>query len=977
MAFPATPLDLLVELQLGDEWVDVTAYVRAASGIELSRGRPAQQSSATADPAHLTLTLENVDGRFTPRNPRSAYYGLLTRNTPIRVSVRPRLTTTTMADLADAFGRTVAAGDTWGDADTGQTWTARNSGVLTNKHSVSSGAGKLLCSSANDIVGTIIDNVDAVWNDVNYFATFTVPAATGSGSIRLTLTSRRYVTIAGTAMANGPFVQALCNVGGTVTLRAFTADQVQIGSDVTVSGLTHSGQALRMRMQTAGLTVMGKIWDASGAEPAAWGVTGTDSLAEDGVRGAGSASLSVQPLTGNTNVPFTASVDNVAITAIEPLFCGEIASWPASWTPGASTTKGDVTVSIEAYGILRRINRPSKQPPQAALYRYINAHKDLTTDVLAGTTWALTAYWALTDGQLATAGQPTLTGGGKVAVMDVVPTSGHSKNEYFSQGDLNAPWLDNVIAMQGADSFLGAANMAATTTSGTKRWAVDWVRSGAESATGTLMQVFTKEGSSWQVKCAPPSTCLIIDPDGDTADTVAAATAIPLFDGAPHHLRLIVFETGALEWDALLYIDGAAALPGAASYIAPATTLSPVKYVKHIDAAAHTTRYAAGHVTVWTGQGPDIEETAKAALGYTAIDAITFTGETAGERIIRLCGEEGIPLRYIATVPDIPGDPTLTETVGPQPTAAPIDLIRAAADADHGLLYECRGELGLTYRARESLEDQAAALALTYTTDGHLQPGLQPTDDDVQVVNDVTATRLFGSDSRYQVTTGPLSVSAPPDGVGRYDSKVNVTVLSDTRALHCAEWLANLGTVDESRWPAIPQALHHIATHSLSALYASAIRADLGDRLTIATLPDFLAPKTVDQLIQGYTERLDQYTWNRDWITAPATPYAVGVWEGSGEFLGRWDAELSTLAANATSSATSLSVATSSGSLWTTAGGDVPFDINISGVRITVTAISGASSPQTFTVTRSTDGFDIALLSGAAVTLWAPTRWGL
>jgi hypothetical protein len=61
--------------------------------------------------------------------------------------------------------------------------------------------------------------------------------------------------------------------------------------------------------------------------------------------------------------------------------------------------------------------------------------------------------------------------------------------------------------------------------------------------------------------------------------------------------------------------------------------------------------------------------------------------------------------------------------------------------------------------------------------------------------------------------------------------------------------------------------------------------------------------------------------------------------------------------------------------LWTTTG--TPFDINLDGERCTVTAVSGASSPQTFTVTRSVNGVSKAHAVGATVALWTPVYYGI
>ncbi len=66
-------------------------------------------------------------------------------------------------------------------------------------------------------------------------------------------------------------------------------------------------------------------------------------------------------------------------------------------------------------------------------------------------------------------------------------------------------------------------------------------------------------------------------------------------------------------------------------------------------------------------------------------------------------------------------------------------------------------------------------------------------------------------------------------------------------------------------------------------------------------------------------------------------------------------------------SETSFTVAIASGHLWTTSAAQFPFDIIVGGERMTVTAISGASSPQTFTVTRSVNGVQKSHLAGVAV----------
>lgn len=86
MSFPETILPITVEIQLGAlGWVDISSDVYSREPIVITRGR-SDEASAT-EPARCTLQINNRQGQFSPRRPASPYFGLLGRNTPIRVSV--------------------------------------------------------------------------------------------------------------------------------------------------------------------------------------------------------------------------------------------------------------------------------------------------------------------------------------------------------------------------------------------------------------------------------------------------------------------------------------------------------------------------------------------------------------------------------------------------------------------------------------------------------------------------------------------------------------------------------------------------------------------------------------------------------------------------------------------------------------------------------------------------------------------------
>jgi len=73
-------------------WTNITAYVRPGLGpVTCSGGR--NSLAGTADPAQITLTLDNTDGRFTARSPLlrngqpNPYFPNVVRNTPLKVAI--------------------------------------------------------------------------------------------------------------------------------------------------------------------------------------------------------------------------------------------------------------------------------------------------------------------------------------------------------------------------------------------------------------------------------------------------------------------------------------------------------------------------------------------------------------------------------------------------------------------------------------------------------------------------------------------------------------------------------------------------------------------------------------------------------------------------------------------------------------------------------------------------------------------------
>ncbi len=365
-----------------------------------------------------------------------------------------------------------------------------------------------------------------------------------------------------------------------------------------------------------------------------------------------------------------------------------------------------------------------------------------------------------------------------------------------------------------------------------------------------------------------------------------------------------------------------------------------------------------GHVGLWQGS-PSAFAAAQAALGYP--------GEPAGTRISRLCTESGIPFTSTGTLAD-------TVPLGPQHPDPLTEILREAAAADFGFLYDRLDAVGLHYRTRRSCENQAAALTLNFGS-RQVAPPFEPAGDDLPIRNDVTVTRRDGASSRRLLTAGRISTAAPPAGVGTYDEQVTVNAAGDGHILDdIAGWRLHMGTVDEDRFPRLTVDLDRYP--SLAAA-VNALRP--GDRIDVTGLPPHLSVDPLTLIIEGWTEQLGTHRRVITFNCAPESPYRVAVYQpGKGATVHKYDAAASTLDSGVTSTAASLSVATPTGHpLWTTDDAEDGFDIAIGGERMTVSDISGGASPQTFTVVRSVNGVVKAHSAGAGVRLWRTPVYAL
>jgi hypothetical protein len=327
-------------------------------------------------------------------------------------------------------------------------------------------------------------------------------------------------------------------------------------------------------------------------------------------------------------------------------------------------------------------------------------------------------------------------------------------------------------------------------------------------------------------------------------------------------------------------------------------------------------------------------------------------GETATDRLARICNEEGVPIEIVGTS-DI--------VMGAQPIDTFVNIIRECETADGGVLTDGRGP-GLRYTARSQRYNTPVALTLDASA-GQVGDPFQPTDDDQRNRNVVAVDRKNGSRATAQDVTGTVGT----DAIGTYDTSLTVNVASDSILENRAAWEVHLGTVDEPyRYPTL-----NLDLSATPGVASGWLATPLDSRLDVTNV-DAVASQhpggTISLLLEGYSETLTPFDWT---ISANCSPYSPWQVFTLNDELGRLETGGSSIAAAASAGSSTLSVATTGQVLWTTSAvypGDFPLYIKVAGLQVTVTAIVGTTSPQTFTVDPTTVTKN--LHAGDAVTLW-------
>ncbi|MFF4610321.1 hypothetical protein ACFY1Q_11720 [Streptomyces albidoflavus] len=807
----AFPLDIRTELSLDGVWTDVSGDVYVRDPKVISRGRR-DQGSAT-DPSSLSLTLNNRDGKFSPRNAMSPLYGLIGRNTRIRVSVPGAGTPYLQLDGSTKHVSTpdtaalAITGDLDVRADLAPNWYGTDDQSVIGKWDTDAGETSWLLRIDQ---GALSFYTTYAVSGTTWFSTRPLPALPPRASVRATYqadngSGQRVVRLYWAESLVGPWAQIgdPAYFAGTGAIAASSAPLSIAPSlrptDPATSITPFVGRGYAFEVRNG---IDGPVVAAPDFTTLAPGTT---------------------TFTDSAGLPWT--LYGAEVRGREDRFHGEVSTWPAKWSVDGS----DVWTPIQASGILRRLGQGQK-PLDSALRRRIPSGNPV-------------AYWPFEEDSLAARAYSPLPGVDPAAVTGI---------EFGA--------LDTLISSSPLPRLTAAASLSAKVPASMPSgdWQVEFVYTADDKVPTDWAEVISVSSPNgtvrrWQV-LMKKDRGWVRGYDSSGTDIVNQQVTLGA-DVFHDWLRLRLWASqsaGVVSWWAIWDRVG-----GRAGGIGRTFTGSAGR-VSYVTANwdAGTEGWGFGHLTVLPSSNNGLMDNSDDA----------FHGETAIERLTRLAVEERIPLSRIA-------GPLPAMHVGYQRQATILTLLEAAADADGGILLEDPARVGLVYRDRSSLYAQDPALTLSYTAPG-LGPDLEPVDDDSDVRNDITVTRDGGSSGRATLTAGALSVQPPPNGIGLYDEAVTLSLADDTQPEPVANWRLHLGTYDGARYPTVSVVLHKPGA---DVHIPAVLGLREGDKIRLTDLPSWVAHGPVDLIVQGWSETLEPYRWEIVFNCSPAGPWNTAV----------------------------------------------------------------------------------------------------
>jgi hypothetical protein len=595
------------------------------------------------------------------------------------------------------------------------------------------------------------------------------------------------------------------------------------------------------------------------------------------------------------------------------------------------TVRGNRWVDVRVGGMLTRVGF-WRDPLASPLF----------TSITGQYATNLRGYFTLEDGRdstsLANVSHPTKTGrfnGVTLANADGPGGSGPVL-EMSATGSLTTPYA----AMSTTAGWQLAFAFRTTTADVTLRPVWEWR---------------TTNGYTWQWRVTSTVyNLLITDSSGATILNESYGHGTGAGTGQWIYTRVKVqIVAGNTQIEPSWYAEDVDALYGITTSYAGTNMGAPTQSTANGNVTTTGARYA--HHLVVTGVSDDLEsdDFQDAFIGYRR--------ERAADRFARLCASRGLYYQ-------VRGTSSRTARMGVQPQLVFQDQLKEIRITEGGLIFDRADNIGVILATRDYLYEQAASPALELTYPTHTAGTLEEVAAAGDLYNVVTAKNTTGSSSTAVLTTGRYGTANPPTGAGRLDKTVEPNLASDGPLADVANWWLRYWTQGGPRFDSIS-----VDADGQPGLVTDLNAAEPGMfiRLTGRT------PDPLLLLILSTGQKTHRKGNLFTFRVANASIFNVGVYDDAGS---RYDSASTTLAAGATSTATTLLLTTRNyHDRWSTTS--LPYPLAIAGERVTATAMTAAVSAggvwtQTATVTRSVNAVVKAQLSGAQVQLADPVYYG-
>lgn len=661
--------------------------------------------------------------------------------------------------------------------------------------------------------------------------------------------------------------------------------------------------------------------------------------------------------------------------------------YATSWKPKRG--RGGVRlVRLQAHGVARRFKQGTSEP-KSAIRRFLDAQPSAAGAALSGPV----GYWSLEDSNGATSAASTLPGG---TAMTVTGGSSSGAGVQFgaAQGRTQPASTGFEVPRIGTKSLVSLAEggtlSAVLPSSGEPRYGVQFIGfvwafgSGADIV---LARWFTPGGTFFRYEVISRDATGFVEVVGHTTGSGGSGTLLCSTDPtAPiDEWEIVVYQRrNGANVETYFYMSQTltGAQVGYASFDSRAGTFALPRHIflnpdratadgtPIVGSENLRTDISAGHLAVWHDVPNFMTTATTSSITGTACSPWNgWIGESATDRLARLCAEEGVEIDIIGSS-DIP--------MGFQDTKTFLDLLQECANADQGLLLDGLGP-GFTYFARTELYSRPPSLTLDADGGGDIVGEIDGEHDDLRRVNTYTARNPAGGSRTFTQPDGDLGTRQ----VGTYDTGGDHSTYRDDDLDQIAAWKVGQGSVPGVRYPRLEV---NFAKPGTAAKAAGWLLTPPFSRVDAAGIESGASRPDRSFVLRAWREQWNSKTWPVAMTFAPYDGFAVTVLAdstspGGAEFMGWLDVDTVTTAAELAAGGSSVVVNVLGTTLTNPSVSTYTDDvdglyINLDGMRVRCTAISAPSgSQQTLTLT----GADVLrrVLAGAPVSAWNPVVLGL